>query len=158
MRKIFVLLILFFLSQCTGYSPIYSKKEINFYFDKIDSSSKNFFDAKIKQQLNNYKISTNDKFDKKKLDIIFNSNFNREVTSKDKKKNPDTFKMILKFYVTIINDRNEKFYLNYSESFNYNKSDRSEFEIKQYEQVIKDNLINEVIDNLISDILITIQK
>jgi len=86
MRKIFIILILFFLSQCSGYSPIYSKKELNFYFDKIDSNSKNFFDAKIKQQLNNYKISTNDKFDKKKLDIIFNSNFNREVTSKDKKK------------------------------------------------------------------------
>jgi len=66
--------------------------------------------------------------------------------------------MVLKFNVTVINDKNQKSYLNYSESFNYNKSDRSEFEIKQYEQVIKDNLINEVIDNLIRDILITIQK
>ena len=47
MRKIFIILILFFLSQCSGYSPIYSKKELNFYFDKIDSNSKNFLMPKL---------------------------------------------------------------------------------------------------------------
>lgn len=41
----------------------------------------------------------------------------------------------------------------YTESFNYSKSDRTEFELKKYENVIKDNLVNNVINKLINNIL-----
>ncbi len=151
--KKYLILLLFLLSQCSGYSPIFSKNKINFYFDNIDLKSNDLLNSNIKQQLNNYKFSKESKTEKQKLDIDIDSSFERIITSKDKKKNPDGFKMNLILSSIVTREDGSKLNFAYTESFNYSKSDRTEFEIKEYENVIKDNLINNVINKLISDIL-----
>ena len=151
--KKYLILLLFLLSQCSGYSPIFSKNKINFYFDNIDLKSNDLLNSNIKQQLNNYKFSKESKTEKQKLDIDIDSSFERIITSKDKKKNPDGFKMNLILSGIVTREDGSKLNFAYTESFNYSKSDRTEFEIKEYENVIKDNLINNVINKLISDIL-----
>ncbi len=151
--KKYLILLLFLLSQCSGYSPIFSKNKINFYFDNIDLKSNDLLNSNIKQQLNNYKFSKESKIEKQKLDIYIDSSFERIITSKDKKKNPDGFKMNLILSSIVTREDGSKLNFAYTESFNYSKSDRTEFEIKKYENVIKDNLINNVINKLISDIL-----
>ena len=151
--KKYLILLLFLLSQCSGYSPIFSKNKINFYFDNIELKSNDILSSNIKQQLNNYKFSENGKVEKQKLDIYIDSSFERIITSKDKKKNPDGFKMNLILTSIVKKEDGSNLNFAYTESFNYSKSDRTEFEIKKYENVIKDNLINNVINKLISDIL-----
>ena len=151
--KKYLILLLFLLSQCSGYSPIFSKNKINFYFDNIDLKSNDLLNSNIKQQLNNYKFPKESKIEKQKLDIYIDSSFERIITSKDKKKNPDGFKMNLILSSIVTREDGSKLNFAYTESFNYSKSDRTEFEIKKYENVIKDNLINNVINKLISDIL-----
>lgn len=84
--KKYLILLLFLLSQCSGYSPIFSKNNINFYFDNIDLNSNDLLKSNIRQQLNNYKFSKQSKIDKQKLDIYIDSSFERIITSKDKKK------------------------------------------------------------------------
>ena len=151
--KKYLILLLFLLSQCSGYSPIFSKNKINFYFDNIELKSNDILSSNIKQQLNNYKFSENGKIEKQKLDIYIDSSFERIITSKDKKKNPDGFKMNIMLTSIVKKEDGSNLNFAYTESFNYSKSDRTEFEIKKYENVIKDNLINNVINKLISDIL-----
>ena len=151
--KKYLILLLFLLSQCSGYSPIFSKNKINFYFDNIDLKSNDLLNSNIKQQLNNYKFSKESKIEKQKLDIYIDSSFERIITSKDKKKNPDGFKMNIMLTSIVKKEDGSNLNFAYTESFNYSKSDRTEFEIKKYENVIKDNLINNVINKLISDIL-----
>ena len=151
--KKYLILLLFLLSQCSGYSPIFSKNKINFYFDNIELKSNDILSSNIKQQLNNYKFSENGKIEKQKLDIYIDSSFERIITSKDKKKNPDGFKMSLTLTSVVKKEDGSKLNFAYTESFNYSKSDRTEFEIKKYENVIKDNLVNSVINKLINDII-----
>ena len=151
--KKYLILLLFLLSQCSGYSPIFSKKNINFYFDNIDLNSNDLLKSNIRQQLNNYKFSKQSKIDKQKLDIYIDSSFERIITSKDKKKNPDGFKMNLILISVVKREDGRNLNFSYTESFNYSKSDRTEFELKKYENVIKDNLVNNVINILINNIL-----
>ena len=151
--KKYLILLLFLLSQCSGYSPIFSKNNINFYFDNIDLNSNDLLKSNIRQQLNNYKFSKQSKIDKQKLDIYIDSSFERIITSKDKKKNPDGFKMNLILISVVKREDGRNLNFSYTESFNYSKSDRTEFELKKYENVIKDNLVNNVINKLINDIL-----
>ena len=151
--KKYLILLLFLLSQCSGYSPIFSKNNINFYFDNIDLNSNDLLKSNIRQQLNNYKFSKQSKIDKQKLDIYIDSSFERIITSKDKKKNPDGFKMNLILISIVKREDGSKLNFSYTESFNYSKYDRTEFELKKYENVIKDNLVNNVINKLINNIL-----
>lgn len=151
--KKYLILLLFLLSQCSGYSPIFSKNNINFYFDNIDLNSNDLLKSNIRQQLNNYKFSKQSKIDKQKLDIYIDSSFERIITSKDKKKNPDGFKMNLILISVVKREDGRNLNFSYTESFNYSKSDRTEFELKKYENVIKDNLVNNVINKLINNIL-----
>ena len=151
--KKYLILLLFLLSQCSGYSPIFSKNKINFYFDNIELKSNDILSSNIKQQLNNYKFSENGKIEKQKLDIYIDSSFERIITSKDKKKNPDGFKMNIMLTSIVKKEDGSNLNFAYTESFNYSKSDRTEFEIKKYENVIKDNLVNSVINKLINDII-----
>ena len=151
--KKYLILLLFLLSQCSGYSPIFSKSNINFYFDNIDLNSNDLLKSNIRQQLNNYKFSKQSKIDKQKLDIYIDSSFERIITSKDKKKNPDGFKMNLILISVVKREDGRNLNFSYTESFNYSKSDRTEFELKKYENVIKDNLVSNVINKLINNIL-----
>ena len=151
--KKYLILMLLLLSQCSGYSPIFSKNKINFYFDNININSNDLLSSSLKQQLNNYKYSKESEVQRQKLDIYIDSSFERVITSKDKKKNPDGFKMSLTLTSVVKKEDGSKLNFAYTESFNYSKSDRTEFEIKKYENVIKDNLVNSVINKLINDII-----
>ena len=69
-------------------------------------------------------------------------------TSKNKKGQPDSFKMIIDFKFSFIdNDNilNEKFI---SEEFSYKNKD-NKFDLSQYEMNIEQSLINKIIEKLI---------
>ena len=149
--KKYLILILFLLYSCSGYSPIYSKKELNFKFDEIRIEKPNFVNSRIKQKLGKY--SSSKAIDSKNLIINLNGNFEKETTSKDNRGNPDSFKLILSLNSKISNQDGEKYSINFEESFNYNKGDRTEFELLEYENILKNNLIDVSVDSLIREII-----
>ena len=69
--KKYLILMLLLLSQCSGYSPIFSKNKINFYFDNININSNDLLSSSLKQQLNNYKYSEENQSQRQKVDIYF---------------------------------------------------------------------------------------
>ena len=126
------------------------KKKINFYFNKVNTEENNLANNKIIKKMSNFRVNKNNQIP---VDINLESFFKKEVTSKDKKKNPNSFKITLNVKVNIKEKNNKTFDLKYAENFNYSKSDRSEFELIQYEEVIMNNLINSTFDKLIRDIV-----
>ena len=145
-RKQIILLLLLLLSSC-GYEAIYSKKnsvnysfsvsELNFVGDRI-------VNLKIKEKLNNYAQAKKDK------DFILRiSSTSEKITlAKNTAGDSTSFKNLVSINVEVL--MNNKFKSNFIilESFNYN-SISNKFNLKKYEDEIKNNLAETAADKLI---------
>ena len=79
--------------------------------------------------------------------IVLENNKTIVETSKNKKGQPDSFKMIIDFKFLLMDKENilkEKFI---SEEFSY-KNKENKFDLSQYEINIEQNLINKIIEKL----------
>ena len=147
MMKIFklnyLILSFFFIVSC-GYQPLYSNKAANFYIYKINS----FGDKKINKALINKLEIYRDKNSNKKIELEINSKINKTTTSKDTKGNPKTFRIEIIYQIKVI--EGEKINLDkiFSKSANYNNSSKK-FELKQYEENLKINLINKISEDIV---------
>lgn len=139
MKKIILTLLLLLLSAC-GYSPALLNNEINFSIDEIKIQNKDKISYKIKNSLKKY-ADLSDK--KRSIDIEIITDNKKKITSKDQKGNPKTFDITITVKLIFLEDsmkRDKEF----SESFSYqNKSNK--FELRNYEEIIQDNLINKII-------------
>ena len=145
-RKQIILLLLLLLSSC-GYEAIYSKKnsvnysfsvsELNFVGDRI-------VNLKIKEKLNNYAQAKKDK------DFILRiSSTSEKITlAKNTAGDATSFKNSVSVNVEVL--MNNKFKSNFIilESFNYNNVS-NKFNLKKYEEEIKNNLAETASDKLI---------
>ena len=145
-RKQIILLLLLLLSSC-GYEAIYSKKnsvnysfsvsELNFVGDKT-------VNLKIKEKLNNYAKEKKDK------DFILriSSTSEKMTLAKNTAGDATSFKNSISINVEVL--MNNKFKSNFIilESFNYN-SISNKFNLKKYEEEIKNNLAETAADKLI---------
>ena len=145
-KKIFIFILLIFLSSC-GYEAIYSVKNIknyDFSISKLSFIGDRETNLKIKQKLNNYTQETKD------------INFILEITSTSEKiilaKNNagDSTNFKIKIIVNIDVFNKEKLKSNFiiTESFNYDNNS-NKFELENYEKEIKRNLANIVTEKLI---------
>ena len=119
MKKIITIFAFFLLYNC-GFEPIYSKKNIdnnyNFSINSIGFSGENKINQTIKNKLFNY-------LDKKEkivqLDLTINSTIQKNVTSKSKKGNPETFSMEVLVNLQVFKDNFILRKLQYSEMRRY---------------------------------------
>ena len=140
----YLILSFLFIISC-GYQPLYSNKVANFYIYKINS----FGDEKINKALINKLELYKDKNSNKKIELEINSKINKTTTSKDTKGNPKTFRIEIISQIKVI--EGEKINLDkiFSKSSNYNNSSKK-FELKQYEENLKINLIDKIYEDIVS--------
>ena len=145
-RKQIILLLLLLLSSC-GYEAIYSKKNsVNYSFSVSDLSfvGDRIVNLKIKEKLKNYAQ------DKKEKDFILkiSSTSEKVILSKNTAGDATFFKNSISINVEVL--MNNKFKSNFIilESFNYN-SISNKFNLKKYEDEIKNNLAETAADKLI---------
>ena len=137
-------LLLFILTSC-GYQPLYSKKETK---KLIVNELEQIGNANINKNIASA-LSIN--IDKNLLltnKITLESKKTIIETSKNKKGQPESFKMIIDFKFVLTDDGrilNEKYI---SEEFSY-KNKENKFDLSQYEMNIEQNLINKIIEKLI---------
>ena len=147
MMKIFklnyLILSFFFIVSC-GYQPLYSNKATNFYIYKINS----FGDKKINKDLINRLEIYKDKNSNKKIELEINSKINKTTTSKDTKGNPKTFRIEIISQIKVIKEEKINLDKIFSKSTNYNNSSKK-FELKQYEENLKINLIDKISEDII---------
>ena len=146
LQKKIILLLLLLLSSC-GYEAIHSKKNsanYSFSVSELDFVGDRTINLKIKQKLNNYAQDRKDK------DFILKitSTSKKIVIAKNTAGDSTFFKNTISINVDIL--MNNKFKSNFiiSESFNYNNIS-NKFNLKKYEEEIKNNLAETASDKLI---------
>ena len=145
-KKIFKLLLLLFLTSC-GYEAMHSKKNTinyNFSISEIDFSGNREINQKIKTILNNYTLDKKDK----NFILKISSNSKRTTLSKDTQGNATNFEKTIAMNVEVL--MNDKFKSSFiiMENFNYNNNS-NKFDLKKYENEIKNNLTEFATDKLI---------
>jgi len=145
-QKKIILLLLLLLSSC-GYEAIHSKKNsINYDFSvsELNFVGDRTVNLRIKKKLNNYAQNKKDK------DFILkiSSTSEKIILARNTAGDATSFKNSISINVEIL--MNNKFKSNFIilESFNYNNIS-NKFDLKKYEEEIKDNLAETASDKLI---------
>ena len=145
-QKKIIFLLLLLLSSC-GYEAIYSKKNSSNYIFSINDLSfvgDKTINLTIKQKLN---IFTQNKKNKDFV-IKVSSSSKKIILSKNTAGDATSFKNAITINVDVL--MNDKFKNNFviSENFNYNNIS-NKFNLKRYEEEIKNNLAETASDKLI---------
>ena len=145
-QKKIILLFLLLLSSC-GYEAIHSKKnslKYNFSVSELNFVGDRTINLKIKEKLNNYTQTKKDK------DFILkiSSTSKKIILAKNTTGDATSFKNTISINVDIL--MNNKFKSNFIilENFNYNNIS-NKFNLKKYEDEIKNNLAETASDKLI---------
>ena len=148
-KKIFIFPIFFLFFLSCGYTPIFSKKEVNFTIENIKFLGDKNVKEKISHSLSNYINKPNKE---KKVSLIVNSSKKINVASKNSKGEAQTNKISIDASVKIILSENNFLVKNFSKSSIYAVIDRKS-EQKLIENKLTENLSNEISLQIISEIL-----
>ena len=144
MNKILIIL-LFFLLSC-GYQPIYINNDIlNFKYSEIILEGENEINKKIINTLSIEENKNNENLDK----LYLSSKYKIETTSKNTKGEAVSFRItvIVDLEVKDINNKNIK-NKGFAKQFTLN-SRQNKFELAEYQDSIKDDLVNKIISEII---------
>ncbi len=143
-RLIFIVSALVFLTNC-GYQAMYSDQNVNFRIASIKITNEMEIGKRIERRLEIFK-NTQNKSNILNLDI--ESNFSKSISSKDKQGNPKTFNINVSVYLKYIQNSDVKKETSFSENTTYNNQD-DKFSLKNYEDLLKENLTDKIIDNIL---------
>jgi hypothetical protein len=150
LKKIFIFPIFFLFFLSCGYTPIFSKKDVNFSIENIKFLGDKDINKTINHSLSNYR----NKPDKeKKILLIVNSSKKINVASKNSKGEAQTNKINIDTRVKIILSKNNFLVKSFSKSSIYNVIDRKS-EQKSIENKLTENLSSEIALQIIFEILI----
>ena len=146
MKKIILISLVIFLSNCAGYKPIFTSDQTNFYIEKVEISDDNKLVRKLVKNLKPYSIDNGKQSITLKLDL----NKQENVIMKDAKGDPASYEIKIKLNVDVITkDGNNK--LNFEENFTFNNQS-NKFEFNQYKKNMEKNLINKIFESLMLEL------
>ena len=137
------LILIFFLSGC-GYTPIYTSKDSNFAIYQLNTTGNDKLNRIISGKLRDYKNTNANK----QLNLTINTKSNREVSSKDYKGNPKTYRINLKSNIVIIDSKGNKKNKIFVKSKDYNnKNNKSELKKLENEtsKILAEKIAEEII-------------
>jgi|TARA_B100000902_G_scaffold380371_1_gene415692 outer membrane lipopolysaccharide assembly protein LptE/RlpB len=140
-KKIYLVLffsIILIINGC-GYTSIYSSKSNSFKINNIE-----YEDNKINQKIVKSLKSISNNNSPNKINLIISSSKNKKILSKDRNGKIEKFELRIDLNVTYL-DRTETL----SMKQNYNNFD-NKFQLKEYEKIIENQLIDGLIDSLIN--------
>ena len=145
MKKICLLVLVLFLTNCSGYKPIFSTKDVNFFIDKIIITDNDKISYKIKKKLKPYSSENTNKI---KINLNINSSKEVKIIAKDNKGDALMFNLVINSSIEILsNDIVEKKY-KFTEKFTF-KNQANKFELEQYKRSLEDELIDKIFEKLI---------
>ena len=144
MKKIFIVIILLILNNCSGYKPIFSSKDINFYIGEIIIKEDNKLIRNIVKNLKPYTIQN----DKQRITLELDLNLKETITLKDTKGNTVSEEMEIVLEVITSLENNDQINFNFSEKFTFNNQS-NKFELNQYKKRIQITLIEKIHQDLI---------
>ena len=148
-RKIIALLALFLFFSSCGYTPIFSKKDVNFSIEKIEFSGNKDVKENINQAFSSYK---NKPGKTKQISLVIINSKNITIASKNSKGEAQTNKINVDVNAKIILAENNIIEKNFSKSSIYDVIDRKS-EQKLIENKLIENLSSEIALQIILEIL-----
>ena len=143
MKKI--LLTIFLITTACGYNPIYTNQNLdNFNFSLITLNGDKEINRKI---INSLSIKKNDN-NLKSRELILTTSFKVEETSKNSKGQVTSYRSTA--IVKLIVKENDiiKKSKNFNKNFAYSNRD-NKFDLVTYQDEVKNNIINEIIEEII---------
>ena len=133
--------IIYLVLVSCGFQSIYVSNKSNFSFNKSNAIG----DIKISKEI----ISNLDGLKKGdgEYELTIETNFKKNVSSKNKKRDPEVFDMSLDVNVTLKKD-NDILKNRFREKLSYNNL-KSKFELKQQENSLKSNLVQEITQDIL---------
>ena len=144
MKRILSFFILISLCSCSGYSPIFSSKQTNFYIDKIILTEDNKLIRKIVKNLKPYTINNG----KRKIELELNLKLNETVILRDEKGDVASQEIKITLDVKSILQEKKVESFKFVEKFTFNNQS-NKFELNQYKKNIQSNLIDKIYEDLI---------
>jgi hypothetical protein len=144
MIRKFLVIFLLIVSAC-GYQPIYlNQNSEKLIFNKISQKGDNDINRKIL----NYTSLKEDKLNKSLNELLLFSNFDVQETVKSLENKSISFRINVISKISIT--KNEKILKSkvFSKSFNFD-SKESRYELIEYQNKIKDQLINKISDDIV---------
>jgi len=145
-KKIFSSLIVLMILVGCGYQPIYSSKNLNFNINQLELKGDIDLNRQIRDRLSNFQSNKSDQ--SVKYNIKINTTSNRTISTKDAKGNPTLYALTVTInlsYSTLGETEKDK---SFSESIGYQNND-NKFDLKRYENTLKKNLTNTIIEDII---------
>ena len=149
LKKIFIFPIFFLFFLSCGYTPIFSKKDVNFSIENIKFLGDEDVKEKISHSLSNYINKPNKE---KKVSLIVNNSKKINIASKNSKGETQTNKVSIETNVKIILSENNFLVKSFSKSSIYAVIDRKS-EQKSIENKLTENLSSEIALQIIFEIL-----
>ena len=137
------------LSACS-YKPIFSENNYNFEINEIIFSGEKYVNRIIKNKLGLIKKEKDQ--DKKKYNLLINTNKKKLIVSKDSKGDPLKFDLIVTTYFEINNEEKLLFKKEVIKNKVYN-NDIDKFKLEQNEKIILENLSEKISEIIISSII-----
>ena len=148
-KKTFILLVLFLFFSSCGYTPIFSKKDINFSIENIEFLGDKDIEEKINSALYGYK----NKLEKeKKISLVITSSKNTAIASKNSKGEALTNRISVDVNVKIILPENNFLEKSFNKTSIYTVINRKS-EQKLTENKLTENLSSEIGQQIIFEIL-----
>ena len=149
LKKIFIFFTLFLLFSSCGYTPIFSKKDVNFSIENIEFLGDRYVKDKINQALSSYK---NKSGNTNQISLVITNSKNITIASKNSKGEAQTNKISVDVNAKIILAENNIVKKNFSKSSIYDVIDRKS-EQKLIENKLIENLSGEIALQIIFEIL-----
>ena len=137
------------LSACS-YKPIFSENNYNFEINEIIFSGERYVNRIIKNKLDLIRKEKDQ--DKKKYNLLINTNKKKLIVSKDSKGDPLKFDLIITTYYEINYEEKLLFKKEVIKNKVYN-NDVDKFKLEQNEKIILENLSEKVSEIIISSII-----
>ena len=142
--KKFLFTFIFFISSC-GYQPIYINNNLkNFEFNKIITEGESDINRKIIKSVLFKENRTNALLNQ----LLLKSSFKVEETSKNKKGQVNSYRSSIIINLSINKDSKVIKNKSFLEEFTYNNKE-NKFELVEYQADVKEDLINQVIEEII---------
>ena len=137
------------LSACS-YKPIFSESNYNFEINEIIFSGERYINRIIKNKLDLIKNEKDQ--NKKKYDLLIQTNKERLIVSKDSKGDPLKFDLIVTTYFEINYERRLLLRKEIIKNNVYN-NDVDKFKLEQNEKIILENLSEKISETIVSSII-----
>ena len=146
MKKIILISLIIFLNNCTGYQPIFTSDQTNFYIEKIEISNDNKLIRKLIKSLKPFSVENG----KQNITLKLNLDKQENVIMRDAKGDPASYEIKIELNVEVIT-KNGTNKLNFKENFAFNNQS-NKFELNQYKKNMETNLTNRIFENLILEL------